>query len=505
MPALSRLIVAVVLLSGYLCTLPGKSEEPGKDKPKARPQPKKAEESLVVKEDADIVARDEQLLQKAKVGLFIAKYLTKRSGNDTDLIQLEKLVHQLGSNNLKEREDASRRIVALGMVALPALRAVRDGSDKEAVNVAKACREKIVREADSGLSLAAVRTMLRREQPKTFETLLRFLPYVGVEPTEETIWFGLDRLTERQGKVNLVLLDALKDAVPSRRALAACIIGHHGTAEQRAAVRNLLNDKEAVVRLRAAQGLLAAKDKAAIPVLVELLQELSVEISWQAEELLHWVAGEEAPETAVGAGKPTQRKRCHEGWSTWWKAHSATLDLTKLEKEFRRPLLLFGLTGERSATRRSIQRVWLCGCDGKPRWQLNTLGFPRTVHWLPGNRILLCESGKQTQISVRDLEGKVLWETQVGDSGVKHWQILPNGHVFLSTGSHDVEINPDGEIVFELNRERLGGDCQVRKLDDNRTIRTVSARWIVDLDAGSGLESHRSVSVRRIAFLTAML
>jgi HEAT repeat protein len=497
MQAQRLILVAALLLGGYLSTSPVQSDEPAKEKPKL-PDPKKVDKPAVVKADPDVATRDEQLLQKAKVGLFIAKYLTKRSGNDADLLKLEKLVQQLASKNVKEREDASKRIVALGMAAMPALRALGDDGDEEVVSRAKACQEKIVREADWGVSLAAVRTMLRREQPKTIETLLRFLPYAGAEPTVEAIWFGLDQLTEREGKVDPLLLGALKDTVPARRALAACIIGHRGTAEQRAAVRKLLTDKEAMVRLRAAQGLLAAKDKTVIPVLVELLQEPSVEVSWQAEELLHWIAGEEAPQAIIGAGKPNERKECQQAWAAWWTAQGPKLDLAKLEKDPRRPILLFLADVATTVPENESARVWLCGCDGKPRWQLSKVKVPCAVQWVGGNQVFLAEGSGENEheahLTERDLDGKIVWGTKWKEQlVVLTCRRLPDGNTFLAASESIVELGRDGKPIYEHRGVKFPLVDEAYKLDDNQTVRIASAGdSIVEVDARSGTEISKS-------------
>src|SRR5437588_614184 len=68
----------------------------------------------------------------------------------------------------------------------------------------------------------------------------------------------------RDGKLDPALAAALDDREPARRAAAALVLGRYGTSEQRAAVRRLLTDREAKVRLRAAQGLLAARDGTAL-------------------------------------------------------------------------------------------------------------------------------------------------------------------------------------------------------------------------------------------------
>ena len=72
-----------------------------------------------------------------------------------------------------------------------------------------------------------------------------------------------------------------------------------------AGVRKRLKDPDAQVRLRAAQGLLAVRDADSLPVLIALLDEPAVEISWSAEELLHWVAGEKAPSAKVSCLRPS--------------------------------------------------------------------------------------------------------------------------------------------------------------------------------------------------------
>ena len=96
-----------------------------------------------------------------------------------------------------------------------------------------------------------------------------------------------------------------------------------GAAAQRAAVRKLMSaDRNAWVRLRAAQGILAARDASALPVLIDLLREPSVAMGWQAEELLRWAAAA-APKEVYGKGSERERNACHAAWSgkrwlEWW-------------------------------------------------------------------------------------------------------------------------------------------------------------------------------------------
>src|SRR5205823_11761122 len=126
---------------------------------------------------------------------------------------------------------------------------------------------------------AAVRLIVQHSPSGAVAALLRYLPSAPDEEAIEDIVFGLDSLAVTKGEVNPALVAALHDPLPPRRAAAACIVAHLGDSQQRGLVGKLLKDPDPLVRLRAAQGLLAMKDAAAIPVLIGLLQEPAVELS----------------------------------------------------------------------------------------------------------------------------------------------------------------------------------------------------------------------------------
>src|SRR5204862_144774 len=130
-----------------------------------------------------------------------------------------------------------------------------------------------------------------------------------------------------------------KDELPARRALAGCIVGRLGSREQREEVQRLLRDSETLVRLRAAQGLLAGEEMAGVSALIGVLDHRPVSLAWQAEELLHWVAGETAPKETVGAG--ATGAACRAAWERWWRERGVGLDVFRAYQSNRRPGLLF--------------------------------------------------------------------------------------------------------------------------------------------------------------------
>jgi hypothetical protein len=86
--------------------------------------------------------QDESVLKAAQVATDISallELLQKRSGNDDDLRRLSKLMSGLGSDDFSEREEASKKLQALGVIALPALRQACASGDAEIARRAKVC------------------------------------------------------------------------------------------------------------------------------------------------------------------------------------------------------------------------------------------------------------------------------------------------------------------------------------------------------------------------------
>lgn len=404
---------------------------------------------------ADPYDPDEDVLQRAKVRTRtsdLVKFLNERCGDDADLQRIETLVGQLGSKNFTEREQASRRLAALGWAAQDAVRRATHSDDPETARGARVCLEQIQQESNWVLPLAAVRLLVRRQEIEPVPALLRYLPYAADEDMVEEIWFGLDALTLRDRNVPPALRDGLKDTLPARRAAAACIVGRRGNAEKQAEVRKLLADAKPMVRLRAAQGLLGAKDNSGIPVLIALLSEPAVEVSWQAEELLHWAAGLQAPPVTVGGADSHARSNCRSAWEVWWREQGTQLDLDRVYREPRRPgLVLAGDRGENGDG-----SVILFGCDGKTRWRMTGLGIPKDVRFLGQNRLLIGEWAGQGA-TVRDLNGRIRQQISRPGQHADICQRLPNGNWFLIDNDTILELDPElKEVRTQVLRDQAG-------------------------------------------------
>jgi hypothetical protein len=132
------------------------------------------------------------------------------------------------------------------------------------------------------------------------------------------------------GKPDPALVKALKDKLAIRRGTAAHVLCQAGGSTYYGAIRPLLKDSRASVRLKAALGLVGAYDADAIPVLIDLLAELSPKLRQQAEEYLTGLAGEWAVAGPKGNDLMSRRLR-RDVWMAWWK----NADGARLLEEFR--------------------------------------------------------------------------------------------------------------------------------------------------------------------------
>src|SRR5579884_3167961 len=245
----------------------------------------------------------------------------------------------------------------------------------------------------------------------------------------------------------------LRDRQSARRALAALVLGRQGGAAEQAAVRNLLADPKPLVRLRAAQGLLAAHDTTAIPTLIELLRTSPHPLDWEATELLHWAAGCNSGVCTNAMGRPAPPGVApYERWRRWWASARQGFQWPSAPEPVQCPRL-FLVTESTSILPPLRGRVMLCGGNGLPYWEFAT-GSPPGADLLPGGQLLVAADGQLTR---RDTTGKVLWAFHLAP---KH---------YWRTADHRYE--PDGTTT-------VAGDEEIFSLDERGRVIDGSARGV---------------------------
>jgi hypothetical protein len=250
-------------------------------------------------------------------------------------------------------------------------------------------------------------------------------------------------------------------------------------------VRKLLQDAEPAVRLRAALALAAAGERAAVPVLIDLLAVLPADQAGPAQEALYQLAGDKAPEAPAGEDAAS-RKKWRDAWAAWWKGHGDKVELARLAPS--REWLGYTLLVE--VNNGGAGRVVELGRDNKPRWKVVGLQFPVDAVVLPGNRVLIAEHNGR-KVTERDFKGNILWQKEGLNGQVVNVQRLPNGHTFIATNLQLLEVDRAGKEVFAVNLP--GGIEAAYKARNGHVICLTAPGRCVRLDArGKQLKSFPS-------------
>jgi hypothetical protein len=272
---------------------------------------------------APTAGEDEELLKAAGVptdGPGLLAYLARCTPGPADAGRIRDLIRQLGADDFAGRQKASDELIALGPAALPALREAAEAKDLEIRRRARACLAAVESRHAPGLMAALVRRLAVLAPSGVAPALLAYLPAADEEVRPE-VTRALWHVTRGAGKVDPAVVKALGDAHPLRRAAAALVAAGAGTAEERRAAGRLVTDPDPRVRLHLIRGMLLAKDKEGIPLLVETLSAKDPAVAAEAEGLLVALAGDSAPKVPLGS-TPAGRGKCRRAWEAWQEAHA---------------------------------------------------------------------------------------------------------------------------------------------------------------------------------------
>jgi len=400
----------------------------------------------------DNAAGDEALLKSilgASDEATLFRFLRKRTFTEDDEKQVRALIRQLGATTFQTRDEASRKLIAYGPPALGLLRDAARDPDLEIARRAFICLEKIKRGPGAVLPAAAIRSLAAHaadhSSAAAMQALLAYIPFADDAGVEEEALNALCLLNVRQGSIDPLLPASLQDALPVRRAAAAYVLGRVGTAEHSQAARRLLGDPAATVRFRAAQGLIFARDKEAVPVLIALLADDNTTLVWQVEEILRGIVGDRE---VVSGVEPGSRGKVLRAWQDWWRSHAAEIDLARLGQE--QYLGLISVSEYDSPAGQVGGRVSEFARDGKERWQITGVVGAMDAQVLPNGRVLIAENAGR-RVSERDLNGVIKWEYPLENNPIG-CQRLPNGNTFIATYNQLMEVTPARKIVYLHSR-----------------------------------------------------
>lgn len=396
-------------------------------------------------------------------GPGLAAYFKNRTISTSKEERIKGLVRQLGDDQFKKREEASRQLVMFGVKARPFLQAALKDADPEIVRRAHDCLERIARGTSSASLSAAVRVLARQSQTEpgnekfnAAAALLSYLPNAEDERVAETIYQVLPDLAARDGKAEPVLVEALTDQSTVKRAAAAAALAGTKLPSVMPSVRKLLHDRDPRVRLRVGLALAANGEKDAMPVLLHLLDDLSWSDTDPIMSLLERLAGENMPAVVYG---PNTASHCkyREAWEQWWKENQAKMEPARLEQASHpRGLTLVVLLDE--GVIEELDAV------NQVRWKIDNALMPLDAQLLPGEpRVLLAEY-RANRVAERNLKGEIVWKRTV--AGPLMAQRLANGNTFIATRNQLLEVEKDGKIALSYSRPDGGDFMRAAKLRD---------------------------------------
>jgi hypothetical protein len=459
------LLVALACLPTVSSSMQG---QPKKDKD----QPPAFDPSIV----------DERIVREAKLGVdgpALLKYLRDRTPKEVDPKEIATLVRQLGDSKFAVREKAYADLLALGATALPALKEAAKGPDEEIRKRADDLRKRIEDRADPALQAAVARLIGHRKPEGAAAVLLGYLPFAADDSVIDAICAALPKVTIQGGKVEAVVVDAVKDTLSVKRAAAGAALVTAGAKDHLAAAAALLKDPQPAVRLRVAHALvLTARDKDAVPALISCLKELPADKTWSAEELLLRMAGDNAPEVSLGTDAASQAA-CFKAWDAWWTKHNKALDLTKIDlanAPLGFTLLLHQNTGKPVAQASLIVEL---DRAKKVRWKFAVPSLSMDAQVLGPDRVLVVERNGQ-HVTERDFKGQLKWEVKVPGTLVSA-QRLGNGNTFVVTTNQLLEYDPSGKEVWSFQSQN-----QViyrgRKLSNGEVVYITPQGLVVRMD-----------------------
>jgi HEAT repeat protein len=144
----------------------------------------------------------------------------------------------------------------------------------------------------------------------------------------------------------------------------------------------------------------------------------------------------------IGAGSPESKRKARRSWAKWWREKNQDIDLSAATATRRPGLVLVCEEGQFPTSAEG--RLWLCGCDGKPRWTLKGLRGPVQVELVEGDKVLIAEAHRLTE---RDLNGKVHRQKNFTVTGRR-------GHAFQRLANGRVLVD-DGPQVWELGGKEM--------------------------------------------------
>lgn len=384
-------------------------------------------------------------------GKRLLEEFQNRTLNDEERTRALAALDKLNNASAEVRAKAAEELIEIGPRVASLLRQTLETGDAKRTVAVGQCLTSLERDSNKPLPEAALRLLALRRPEGAVEAMLAYVPFAENETVAATITDLLASIGVRDGKADAALVAALKDKVGVRRAIAAAALCKGKAEEELPAVRKLLQDEEANVRLRVALALAQRGEKEAVPVLIALLAELPLAQAWEAEDVLTILAEDDSPQERVTDDKAS-RKASVAAWNKWWKKEEKNVDLAKLSDTERS-------NGNFIVAEMNGGRVLEVSRDGRIRWQIRGPQWPWDAIVCRNGNIFVV-SQHTNQVALFNREGKQLWQQQCNLPFA--CQQLRNGNLFVVCRNQYVEYDGNGKELstHTPNLNWIVGGCK---------------------------------------------
>lgn len=424
---------------------------------------------------------DERLLRDNRLAAddaALVRFFRERTLSNEQVADLKAKLALLGSPTFQVRNQAASELVKAGHNAKAMLLELARSTktDLEIVRRAELCLRQINAGNEAELAQACARLVARSKPADAASTLISYVPFAGEEGVVEAVQHALNATAVRQGRADPIVLRALSDAHPARRAAAGEALVRAGGLEFKPVVAPLLDDPEPAVRLPVARALVEAKDKDAVPALIDRLVDAPIDDRWHIEEMLLRLAGEKPPVYLDGK---TPLAKARDLWQKWWKDHADKVDLAKLSET--PPYLGYVLVTQMQGNAQGGGKITELRPDGAVNFEIDNLSYPVDARVVGPNRVLIAEyMGRR--VTERDFEGKVVWELPLAMP--LGCQRLPGGDTFIVTRKQLLVVDGDKKVNASYTHPvGAGSITAAQRLRDGSTVLLASTGRCHWLDA----------------------
>lgn len=456
---------------------------------KAAAEAKKAAAALV--EVRPIATEDpgiayERTLAAAKIeptAEGLRSYLVTLHPNRDTKQQLQQLIGELGVDDFAQREAAMLELRQRSAIAIEALQAASESPNPEVRWRASKLLENAANEADS-LFFAIFKLIELRQHKGLAAPLLLTLPLCH----KDHVRFAARRamIATVTPEDNPLLRQELQNADPQVRIVALAALQHLSPEDATRGANELLEDRDARVRMAAARLLAQGGDRVALPVLVSLLDAAEMEVRSDASRTLKAISGNDFGYVAYDA--EADRTAARDKWKAWLATDgkSAKLLLPLKDQPFELGRILLCSYGS--------SKVYEFDVDAKdpeqPRWVVQMGMQPWAVQGLPnGHRLVAYYGGRKVvEFGPEKDASKPIWESEMLPGGPMGMHRLENGNTVVACTDGEVVVELDSHGKITKKWPLTGRPLDVQRLDNGNTLVTLqNGHKIVEID-GEGNE-----------------